>query len=186
MSAVCSGETAAGLISLNAIVLPPPIDCAQQPLRIHPIEGGTYWFGIATGKGNRVSRAAADRLRDSIGRLAIDGSWISTSAGNRGWRARPHGFRVPRQPDAPAIRPGGPGGFDRRLAIAVFLALRLRIAGRLAVAGSRVKSEFLANMSHEIRTPTNGVSRMLLETELTSNSVSTSRLCGNQGKRCSP
>ena len=76
MSAVCSGETAAGLISLNAIVLPPPIDCAQQPLRIHPIEGGTYWFGIATGKGNRVSRAAADRLRDSIGRLAIDGGLV--------------------------------------------------------------------------------------------------------------
>ena len=63
------------------------------------------------------------------------------------------------------------GALTGALAAMVWLARRLRVARRLAEAGSRATSEFPSDTSHEIRNRTNGVVGMaglLPDTELTS------------------
>jgi hypothetical protein len=85
VQAVCGGDVPAGLISVNAIVVTPPIECGARTLRIHPLDGATYWFGIGAGKTNRRAQMAANRLRERIGLLANDGTLVDLDFR---WRSR--------------------------------------------------------------------------------------------------
>src|SRR5674476_509887 len=76
MSAVCSGAAAGGLLSLNSITVAHHAPCAQRDLRVQPLDGANYWFGIGARKESLVARSAADRLREAIGRLAEEGALV--------------------------------------------------------------------------------------------------------------
>src|ERR1039458_6444486 len=73
LAAVCSGEAQAGLVSLNAFVDSRSPACRIGPLRIQPVEGATYWFGVGANRDRPDAVAAADILRDEVGAMAADG-----------------------------------------------------------------------------------------------------------------
>src|SRR5262245_52807482 len=75
LQAVCNGDAAMGLVSFNAFVeLKRPDNCSAGLLQITPIPGGRISFGVGAHRGSRIAEAAADVLRDEIGRMAADGS----------------------------------------------------------------------------------------------------------------
>jgi signal transduction histidine kinase/DNA-binding response OmpR family regulator len=168
---VCQGKADAALVSpvqagVNNLLEALPA-CKDMKLRFSPLPDGRIWFGVGALRSNPSGVAAANAVRDEIGRMVEDGTLGRTYLK---WGLDPnnaatvvHYLTESRQRD-----------FYTQVIAWVLLAMlvllswqawRLRKARRAADQAN----EFLANMSHEIRTPLNGIigmTRLALDTHM--------------------
>ena len=172
MELVCRGEADGAIITepmADTGTRPP--DCQTVRLRMFPLQDATVGFGVAASRSAPGAVAAADEIRDEIGRMVQDGT-LATIAVH---------WSLPISDQIAALYAFTDA---RRHAVQLYLVLailfavgaalvwqtlRFRRAMVLAQAAARAKSDFLANMSHEIRTPMNGILGMadlLLTTRL--------------------
>jgi signal transduction histidine kinase/DNA-binding response OmpR family regulator len=159
LQTVCSGAAQAGLVTLTSAFPGKPTQCDGTSLGVLPVEGTTFWYCIGAARGDRDAIAAADAMRNEIGRMATDGSLAIIDFH---WNTR-MSLEV-----ASILTYERTRSMEKVLLVALAIILpmfvvtivltrRLHTAKAQAKSASVAKSAFLANMSHEIRTPLNGI-----------------------------
>jgi signal transduction histidine kinase/ActR/RegA family two-component response regulator len=128
-------------------------------LRLSPVPGGRLWSGIAASPKYPDAARVADMLRTAIGTMVRDGTFSTITLK---W----YGYPTSEAEMVESLTTADRQTQLRSIWLSVvasagvlllWMALRLRAAGRAAQRATAAKSEFLANMSHEIRTPMNGI-----------------------------
>src|SRR5205085_5833941 len=74
VGAVCDGRADAGLLTMNAFASVMVSDCPVGALRLFPIEGADFWFGVGANRDRPDAVRAAGVLAGSIAKLAADGT----------------------------------------------------------------------------------------------------------------
>jgi len=159
VQAVCSGRAQAGLVTLSATFPGRRVECGGLPLGVLPVEGSTFSYCIGAAKGNADAMAAADLLRNEIGRMAADGSMavIDLHWNTRMSLETASIFAYRRTRAMEIVLLVALAVIVPMFLLTIALTRRLHVAQIQAKTANVAKSAFLANMSHEIRTPLNGI-----------------------------
>lgn len=99
LESICQGRADAGLLVVNAFATIAMSDCPVGALRLRPVTGATYYYGVGANRDRDDAVRAAEMLSEAIGELAEDGTRPrSTSAGTRSWgRRSPRCSRIARR-----------------------------------------------------------------------------------------